>query len=187
MGKIIIGIAGESGSGKDTATRYLAEKYGASHHKFSAMLRDILDRLNVEQNRKNIDLISTTLRHAFGEDIMSRVICHDVESDTHELIVMDGVRRESDLMCVRSLPGFVLWFVDTSLETRYNRITSRRENADDHTKTFEEFVEESKSEPQQRIQDLKGIADFVIDNNGTLEQLQGQIDDIMFHFTNNHE
>lgn len=179
MKKIIIGIAGESGSGKDTVTRYLVEKYGASHHKFSAVLRDILDRLGLEQSRGNIDTISTTLRQTFGENILSRVICNDVEKDGHSTVVMDGVRRESDLVCVRNVPGFTLFFIDTSLEKRYERITFRRENTDDRTKTFEDFVEESKAEPQLQIRGLKDIADHVIGNEGAIEELYAEVDKIM--------
>ena len=179
MNKIIIGIAGESGSGKDTVTGYLAERYGASHHKFSEVVRDIVARLGLELNRKNMDTVSMMLRQTFGEDTLSRVICHDVEADGSDLVVMDGVRRESDLKCVRNVPGFVLLFVETSLEKRYERIAGRRENADDASKTFEAFLEESKAEPQMQVRGLKEISDHVIANDGTLEELYAQADRIM--------
>jgi dephospho-CoA kinase len=179
MDKVIIGIAGESGSGKDTMTRYLIERYGASHHKFSSVLRDVLDRLGIEQSRGNIDTVSTTLRRAFGDDLLSRVVCRDIGRDAGALVVMDGVRRESDLMCVRNMPGFRLVFVETSPETRYRRITGRRENTDDAAKTFEEFLKETRAEPQLRVRGLKDIADYLVRNDGTLEDLYAQVDKVM--------
>jgi dephospho-CoA kinase len=179
MEKMIIGIAGENASGKDTVTKCLVEKYGASHHKFSGVLRDVLDRLGLEQSRKNIDTASTVLRQAFGDDLLSRAICAEVERDESPLVVIDGVRRESDLSCVRNVPGFRLVYVDAAMEKRYQRITRRNENVDDSTKTWEDFLEESQAEPQLRIRDLKGIADCVVDNNGTLEELCRQVDELM--------
>ena len=59
--KIIIGIAGEIASGKDTVSRYCVKKHGASMYRFSDVLRDILKRLHLEENRKNLDRKSTRL------------------------------------------------------------------------------------------------------------------------------
>jgi dephospho-CoA kinase len=179
MEKIIIGVAGEIGSGKDTVTKYLVEKYGASHHKFSNILRDILDRLGLEQNRKNMDTASTMLRQAFGENIFSRVICNDVEKDENRLVIMDGVRREEDLACVCNVDGFQLVYVETDLQKRYERLVKRHENTDDQTKTFEEFLKDNEQEPQLQIRGLKNIAQYVIQNDGTLDELYVQVDKIM--------
>ena len=62
---------------------------------------------------------------------------------------------------------------------RINEIISRKENTDDQTKTFEEFQKDAQSETELRIADMKDQADFIINNNGTLEELHKQIDEII--------
>lgn len=74
------------------------------------------------------------------------------------------------------MPGFALIYIDASLETRYRRISERNENADDQTITFEAFKKQQEDESESQIRDLKSEADFIIDNNGTQEQLIATID-----------
>ena len=83
--KIIIGLVSKIAAGKGTVTKYLQDKYGASAYRFSTMLRDALNRLYVEINRKNMQKLSTILRQNFGEDLMAKVIAEDVKRDIIKL------------------------------------------------------------------------------------------------------
>lgn len=174
--QIVIGLVGEMSSGKGTVARHVAEKYGASTYRFSTILRDILDRVYVKHARENIQKLSTFLRQAYGEDLLSKVIYYDVKKDPAPIIVVDGVRRLSDVAYLKEMPGFALIYIDASLETRYRRISERNENADDQTITFEAFKKQQEDESESQIRDLKSEADFIIDNNGTQEQLIATID-----------
>lgn len=174
--QIVIGLVGEMSSGKGTVARHVAEKYGASTYRFSTILRDILDRVYVKHARENIQKLSTFLRQAYGEDLLSKVIYYDVKKDPAPIIVVDGVRRLSDVAYLKEMPGFALIYIDASLETRYRRISERNENADDQTITFEAFKKQQEDESESQIRDLKSEADFIIDNNGTQEQLIAAID-----------
>lgn len=175
---MIIGLAGEMASGKGTVAQYLVERKGASVHKFSTMLRDVLTRLYLPQTRENLQILSKSLRDAYGQDTFARVIAEDVKSDTSDIIVVDGVRRESDIVHLRALPEFRLVYIDTDVRTRYERITVRDENADDRGKTFEQFVTEGKADAEAQIAALKDIADIIITNNDTRDDLHRRIDDI---------
>jgi dephospho-CoA kinase len=179
MHKIVLGITGEIAAGKGTATKYLEEKYGASQHRFSTMLRDVAKRMHLEENRENLQKISTLFRENFSDDLLSQVIFHDVEADTAETVVIDGVRRMSDIEYLKKLPGFRLVYIETAMEKRYERLTHRGENTDDAGKTFEEFKLDNEREAERKIKDLKADANFVVDNNGNLEELFGQIDNII--------
>jgi dephospho-CoA kinase len=176
MNKIVLGITGEIASGKGTATKYLLEKYGASSHRFSTMLRDVAKRMHLEESRENLQKLSTLFRENFSDDLLSQVIFHDVDTDGGEIIVIDGVRRMPDIEYLKKLPGFKLVYVDTDMETRYERLTKRGENVDDVNKTFEEFKIDNEREAERKIKDLKQDANFVVDNNGSLEELYKQID-----------
>lgn len=179
MHKTVLGIAGEIASGKGTTTKHLVEKYGASQHRFSTMLRDVAQRMHLEENRENLQKISTIFRENFSDDLLSQVIYHDVEADPAEIVVIDGVRRMSDIEYLKKLPGFCLVYIDTEMEKRFERLTHRGENTDDATKTLEEFKVDNEREAERKIKDLKTDADFVVDNNGSLEDLYSQIDVII--------
>ncbi len=177
--KIILGITGEIASGKDTVTKYLVEKYGAKQFRFSDPLRDILDRLHLPQVRKNLAGLSHYLRKAFGEDILAHVIENDAKKDDHALVVIDGIRRLSDIDLVKKLPEFTLIYVEADMERRYERLTGRRQNADDQTKTFEEFKQDHLLETEMTIPPLRVDAKHIINNDGTLEELYAQVDKVM--------
>lgn len=177
--KIILGIAGEIASGKDTVGRYLSEQHEALLLRFSQPLRDILDRLQMDQNRENMAKISLYLRKAFGEDILSKVIMEDAEKSEVDFVVVDGVRRLPDILHMESDEHFYFAYIEANPEKRYERLTKRRQNVDDATKTAVQFEKDAKLETELQIRDLKERAEFIIRNDGTLEELHAQVDDIV--------
>ncbi len=179
MEKVIIGIAGEIASGKDTVGKYLAEEHGAHSLRFSQPLRDILDRMNLPQDRENMVKLSIHLRKAFGEDIFSRVILGEAEKSDKTLVVVDGVRRLPDILHLENEKHFYFAYVEASSEKRYERLVKRRQNTDDATKTPAQFEKDAQLETESQIRALKERADFIINNDGTLEELQKQVDDIV--------
>ncbi|TXI35211.1 MAG: hypothetical protein E6Q53_00230 [Candidatus Moraniibacteriota bacterium] len=179
MSKVIIGIAGEIACGKDTVGKYLAEKHGALSLRFSQPLRDILDRMSLDQNRENMARLSLHLRKGFGEDIFSKIMLAEAKKSDKDLVIVDGVRRSFDIVHMETEPDFYFVYVEASPETRYERLTKRRQNTDDASKTLAQFEKDALLESETQIRDLKERADFVVNNDGTLEELQKQIDDIV--------
>ncbi len=179
MSKLIFGITGQIAAGKDTVANYIISKTKAKTFKFSQVLRDILKRVHQEPSRDSMQKLSTYLRQNFGEDVLAKIIYEDIKSSNDEVIVIDGVRRYADIKELKSLDGFKLVYVDTSIENRYSRIIKRGENSDDNTKTFDEFKKDNEKEAESQVLDLKDIADIIIDNNGDIEELYKQIDSIV--------
>ncbi|GBE16409.1 hypothetical protein BMS3Abin15_00223 [bacterium BMS3Abin15] len=179
MPKIILGLAAELAGGKGTVAKHIIEKYDGSAHRFSTMLRDVLDRLYLDQNRENMQKLSTITRKAYGEDTLAKVISEDVKKDDHEVIVVDGVRRSADIKYLKELPEFKLIYIEADIEKRFERIKERGENPDDKSKTFEDFKKDHEGEADIRIRDLKKHADYIIDNNKDINYLHSQIDDVV--------
>lgn len=177
--KIILGFVGQISSGKGTACKYLQGKYNGSTHRFSTMLRDVLDRLYLDQSRDNMQKISLILRNNFGDDLLAKVIANDVNKDDHKIIGIDGVRRFPDIKYLKEIAGFKLVHIDADQRIRYQRIVKRAENTDDLQKTFKEFQEDEKQEAEKHILEVARSADFTINNNGSVEELYQQIDNIL--------
>src|SRR5258705_11222957 len=101
--KIILGFVGDLAGGKGTICQYLKERYKVNSYRFSNMLRDILDRIYVEQNRENLQDLSTFLRQRYGQDIMSKVIAKDVQNDPNPIVAVEGIRRPTDITYLQEL------------------------------------------------------------------------------------
>jgi dephospho-CoA kinase len=179
MAKLILGIAGEMGSGKGTIAKHVMAERGGSAHRFSTILRDVLDRLYLEQSRENIQILSMILRKNYSEDILAKSMYHDVENDEHDIVVVDGVRRMADIVFLRELPHFKLIYVEADMQNRYERIVKRGENTDDAAKTFKEFEDDHKADSEIQIRELKNYANHVVNNDGTYVDLYKQIEEII--------
>jgi dephospho-CoA kinase len=179
MAKIIIALTGEIACGKGTVTEYLTKKYQASNKRYSTMLRDLLARLYVQPSRESLASLSKYIRGAFGQDIMAKVMTKDIKKDKSEIIVLDGVRRQSDLEHIKNLPNFNLVYIETRLKKRYDRIINRGENSDDKGKSYNQFKIDHQLETERQIRALKKLSKYVINNNGTKERLYKQIDDLI--------
>ena len=182
--KIIFGFVGQIASGKGAATNHLKEKYEAKSYRFSTMLRDVVDRIYIEQNRENLQKISRVLRENFGEDVMARVMSEDVKNNNSKFIVIDGIRRPSDVAYLKDVPGFVLISIEADIEKRYERIVKRGENPDETNKTMEEFKEDSRRESELKIDEIAEQAHERIDNNGLLDDLYKQLDELVEKYGN---
>jgi len=179
MNKIILGFVGPIASGKGTVCQYLKEKRKANIYRFSTILRDILNRIYVEQSRDNLQNLSLDLRKRFGDDILASTIAEDVGNDSSKIIAVDGVRRNPDIRYLKEMPNFYLVSINADQKTRYERIIKRSENSDDTEKTFEKFQQDEKEEAEQQIAEVAKTAKFKIDNNGSIDKLHEQIEDIL--------
>ena len=177
--KIVIGLVGEMASGKTTLTDYLKKKHSGVSFRFSDSLRDILDRMFLPHSRKNMQVLSTALRQNFSEDILSKILIEAVKKSDCPFIITEGIRRPSDITYLKELDNFYVVAIKTDLRTRYERIIQRNENPDDQNKTYEQFQEENLRESEQKIKEIASVADFTIDNGGTVEELYSQIDKII--------
>lgn len=167
-------------SGKDVSKIYLEEKYGAKSFRFSTVMREILNRLHLEISRPNLTKVSFCLRQTFGEDLFAKVIANDVASEEAPLIVVDGIRRLADIEYLKKIPGFHLISLEADPKIRYERAVKRNENVGDREKTFEQFLlDHQKLETEVTIPAVMAQAEFIIKNEGSLEDLYAQIEKIM--------
>lgn len=178
MHKIIIGLSGEMGSGKGTVAHYLSDKYRFSKFRMSDMLRDILERLHLEESRENMSKTSSMIRDTFGQDIMSKNIVLDAQAGEKDVVV-DGIRREEDIVHLRKLKNFFLVYIEVDERLRYNRLVARAENAGDATKTFEEFQKEQQLDADSRITSLKKNAYCMINNDGDMAKLYRRVEEVV--------
>jgi dephospho-CoA kinase len=178
MDKLIIGLTGQLAAGKTTVAKYLAEKYQGQVYGFSRPLRDIIDRLTLVQTRENMANLSSILRNQFGQDIILRAIMRDVQNESCQFILLEGMRRYGDFMAFKEFPNFHLIAVLGEQELRYQRLAQRNQNSDDAGKTLEQFKIDEQGEAELDIPKAIAEAEFTIDNNGDLTALYEQAEAI---------
>lgn len=179
MPKIILGFTGPIASGKDVSQKYLSKKYGAVGFRFSTIMRDILQRLDLEINRLNLSRLSSVLRETFSEDLFAKVIANDVLNSPAELIIVDGIRRPADIQYLRDIPNFYLISIDADPQIRYERLIKRKENIGDENKTYDQFLADHLLESELSIPTIMAKANYQINNNQPLSDLYQQLDDII--------
>lgn len=179
MPKKILGLTGPIASGKGTVRKYVENKYGGKYFRFSSIIRDILIRIGQETSRSNMAKVSVALRNEFGQNILSKVIAEDIKKADNDIIVLDGIRRISDIEYLKDLPGFILVKIDADPKIRYERMVRRNENAGDREKTFEQFMKDHENGADNELPTVMAKATKFLDGNGNLENLFKQIDQII--------
>ncbi|MBI4239875.1 hypothetical protein HY620_02725 [Candidatus Uhrbacteria bacterium] len=177
--KIIIGVAGRIASGKGTISKYLIDEHKADRFRSSDPLRETMDVFDVDQSRDNMDALSTFLRSTYGENVIAKSVANRIEESPNPISIFDGIRRLIDVETFRKLPHFYLLFMDTDVRLRYERYIKRDENPGDAELTYEEFLERDNREPQQQIELLRDHADYVLNNNGSISELDARIREVI--------
>ncbi|RLI93764.1 MAG: hypothetical protein DRO94_04460 [Candidatus Altiarchaeales archaeon] len=184
--KLVIGLTGRMGSGKTSVSKYLSRKYGASEMRFSQILMDILDRLYLEHRRENLQKLGECVRKALGMDVIVNAFENDLRNENSDIIVVDGIRYKNEVDMLRRFRDNVLIFIDAPARLRYERCRKRGEKGESSI-NFKEFLMAEKRETERYIDEIGEVADYRIENIGTLEDLYQKVDEIMEKILKNEE
>ena len=102
--------------------------------------------------------------------------------------VLESVRTVGEIEALRKKDNFYLWAVDAGSKLRYERIVVRGSSTD--KVSFEDFVANEKREcesddpAKQNLTKCIELADFKLENNGTIEELNEQVEEILEKISN---
>lgn len=174
----IIGLAGTLASGKDTVGELLAEKYGYLHVSTSDMLRAEKKRVFGDSPQALLmrnDPFANKLRENRGPGILVELAEEEYKRVADKYpggLVASGIRSIGEADKIKELGGIII-FVDADSRIRYERIAGRKRDANDHSVSYDEFMEMERSESEvdpndltiQNIPAMKERADIFLDNN----------------------
>jgi dephospho-CoA kinase len=175
----ILGIVGTQGSGKNYISEYVIAHYGGDHFTFSDFLAHILAKMNVPKSRDNMIKLSVSLRGEFGDDLLSHAIAAEALRSEADIVLVDGIRRTGDLTAFRPMPNFTLIGVNADPKLRFERMKKRGEKAGETDMTWEQFEATEKAPTEITIPETMTFASHVIMNDGTKEELEARIDEVM--------
>ena len=180
---IVFGLTGKNASGKGTVAEILKKK-NFTYHSLSDSLRDELKSLKKEETRENLIDIGNELREKGGPGVLADKLMPKLNSENNHIV--DSIRNPLEVISLRKetlLRRFFLISVDANSKLRYDRLCSRGRIGD--TDTWEKFVEQEKKEEnnddpnKQQLSRTMEMADYSIDNSGTLEELEAQVNRII--------
>jgi len=178
--KRIVGIAGRNVCGKGTAVEYFLKEHDGESFRYSTKLTQILKIYRIPNDRQNLQDLSTMLRGRWGEDLMARNMLQDCEESPKRYVVIEGIRRPSDVELIVERYGamYTLVWMEADAAVRYERMRKRTEKAGESAMSWEEFQRREEAEPERQLDVIKAAAHYHVDNNGTLAATLEQLEAI---------
>lgn len=180
---MIIGITGSIGGGKGTVVDYLKEKKKFAHYSSSDLLVEILKERGETVDRDGMGRIANELRAQNPAGVPSETFKQYEKDGSPENAIFEALHSVPEVEFVKSVGGKVI-AVTADSDIRYERIVARGSVKDHITK--EKFIEQQQREEvgsddpnKNNIFDAINAADFVLQNNGTIEELHAQVDEVL--------
>jgi len=180
----VIGITGTIASGKEEVREILKKRFSAYYVTLSDVIRSELERKKINFTRKTLQDHGNEMRKQYGNHILALLSVEYLPRDK-QLIIIDGIRNpgEAEYLGKKFGPNFILIGVDAPKEIRWQRVQQRKLKTD--PKTFEEFDaldnrDQGIGEPLygQQVKACIDKANAVIENNGSLEDLEKKVDEV---------
>ncbi len=174
----IIGFTGKRGCGKDTASKWLESRYGFRMLDFT---KDVLAPILVNQGRhvtrENLIEIAMDGRKRTHNGVWAEKLSVIMKRNSVKDFVISGIRfaEEVHVFRVNFRDDFRLVAIVCDDMSRFERVRKRGTKGEGDM-SFDQFIEIEGRATESVISGTMGLADVVIDNNGTIKDLQDEID-----------
>ncbi len=181
---MIIGITGTLGAGKGSVVSYLQSK-GFNSYSSSQLLGELVEKEGNPKTREFLSPMATFLQQEYPGGVVEKNYREKYVIEKPELVIFEAIHRQSEATFLKSVGGIIIG-VDADLETRYERTVARNESEKDQV-TFADFKQHSLIEDEgveeknrdNNIREVMSAADYVIENDSTLEYLHTQIEAVL--------
>ena len=177
---MIIGLTGKNGSGKGTVADFLKSR-GFQYYSLSDIIREELKAKRIEITRDSLIRTGIKLREDFGPSVLADRISEKLDSDKNYII--DSIRNPHEVETLKKLPLFRLINVEAPIKVRFERCKQRaREGAEltlEEFKKTEDRERKSKDPHAQQLDKTATLADFMINNSGSLETLEQKVVEVI--------
>ena len=172
---MIIGLTGSMGCGKGEVVKILEEE-GFQYVTLSMMVREEARRRGVPEEREQMMEVGNSMRKEGGAGILAKRALETIKNSDHDKWVVDGIRNPAEVDELKNGEDVQVVGIKTDLDLLVERIISRNresdaKNCDDIVHKVHREWGEGEPEDGQQVGKCMEKVDMVIDNNGTLEDL----------------
>lgn len=181
---MIIGLTGSFAAGKGEVARYLVEEKGFTHFSARQLITEEIEKRGLPVNRDTMTETANDLRANGGPTYLYEQLIAKAAAEKGDAVV-ESIRAIAEAEYTQAEGGVVIG-VDADSALRYERAVSRGSETDQVS--FEkwreqELAEQNPDDPTK--QDIFGAlkkSDYLIQNDGSLEELHEQIEKILSDF-----
>lgn len=174
-----IGVCGKIGSGKDVVADWLVKRYGYVKVQLSDIMAREMKQKGIPVNRETFQEFTQEMKSEFGKGVWAEKALEFIERKDIEKAVIVGLRDSEEPKIFKKCMDFKLICIRASPETRLQRLLSRGSRKD--IKDLEGLKRQERKEAE--IFDIydryETIADFVLENEGTVPELRQKVDELM--------
>ncbi len=177
--KTLIALLGMPGSGKTEAIEYVRAKYGWPKVYFGEVTFDELKRRGLDINPANERLVREDLRDRFGEDYYAQEVVKKIQAlEEAPVVLLESLYSLNEYQVLRQAFGDQLKTIAIHAKpaVRYRRLATRPERPlteeEAQTRDIAQLKRLSQGGPI-------ALADFVVVNEGSVEELQYQLDSVI--------
>jgi len=178
---LILGISGVNGAGKGEVVSYLEAR---SFYAFSLsdVIREKLSEAGLEETRERMIETGNAIRAEHGAGGLALELADRLLPDRN--YVIDSIRHPEEVAVLRSRTSrFQLVWVTADETLRFERMRARGRSGDpesaDELRRLEGLELASDDPSAQQLLAVRDVADFTIENDGTIEELHGLVQSIL--------
>ncbi len=178
---MIVGVTGTNGAGKGTVVDFLVDQKKFNHFSARNFLIEEIKRQGLPVDRTHMRQVANGMRKIHGP---SYVVEQLMEQAAHAPgnSVIESIRTVGEGEFLKKHSALI-WAVDADRKTRYERVLKRwseTDRVDFETFCMHEDREMSSTEPwDMNVFSVMKMSNHVFLNNGTVEELFAQIEDVL--------
>jgi len=177
---MIIGLTGSLAAGKGVVSDFLKERE-FKHYSVRNFLIEEIEKRGLPVNRDSMVSVANQLREINHPGYLAEQLYEKAKAEGGDCII-ESLRTPGEILLLREKGNFILIAVDADPRIRYERAVVRKSETD--RISFEEFMENEKREMdsdnpnKQNLRKCIEMADFLLENNGDLVELNERLEKI---------
>lgn len=180
---MLVGLTGRNASGKTTVVNWFSSK-GVRAISCSDSIRNWLSEQGIPESRDSLIEGGRELRRRGGAGILAEMLLSTLDGED---AVIDSIRTPGEVEVLRRREDFILIEIRAGVDSRWSRSQSRGRTGDaDKKETFlaqEKSEEIAQDDAGQALIATAKMADLVIVNDGDLDDLRFDLDDLWLRIT----